>query len=138
MAYIKIVLLIAVLLLAILLWRNHGTNRGGAYAKIGMVLFMLFALYAISRPDDVTWLAKRLGVGRGADLVLYLLVVGFGFFAISTYLRFKELEVRFAKLSRALALAEARRAEQADMRPLISPAASEPASKVVDGSSDPL
>ena len=43
------------------------------------------------------------------SLVLYVLVVGFGFFAISTYLRFKELELKLAKLARAVALNEADR-----------------------------
>ena len=52
-------------------------------------------------------MAGLLGVGRGADLVLYVLVVGFGFFAISTYLRFKELELKYARLARAIALNEA-------------------------------
>ena len=36
-----------------------------------------------------------------------VLVVGFGFFAISTYLRFKELELKYARLARAIALNEA-------------------------------
>jgi hypothetical protein len=73
----------------------------------------------VIRPDDVTWVAGLLGVGRGADLVLYVLVVGFGFFAISTYLRFKELELKFARLARAIALNEA---DQRDhQHPMIAP-----------------
>jgi hypothetical protein len=113
MTLIKIVLVIGVLGIAILLVRHHGTNRGGAYAKIGLGVFLLFAAYAVIRPEDVTWVAGLLGVGRGADLVLYLLVIGFGFFAISTYLRFKELELRIARLARALAVSEARQRDQA-------------------------
>ena len=109
MTVIKIVLIIAVIGLAVFLLRNHGTNRGGAYVKIAMALFLLFAAYAVVRPDDVTWAASVLGVGRGADLVLYALVVGFGFFAISTYLRFKELELKYARLARAIALNDAER-----------------------------
>ena len=58
-------------------------------------------LMRVIRPDDITWMATQLGVGRGTDLVLYLLVMGFGFFAISTYLRFKEMELRYARLARA-------------------------------------
>jgi hypothetical protein len=67
----------------------------------------------VIRPDDLTWVAMQLGVGRGADLLLYALVVGFGFFAISTYLRFKELELKYARLARAVAINEA---EQVDLR----------------------
>ena len=107
MTVIKIVLIIGVVGLLLFLLRSHGTNRGGAYVKIGMAVFLAFAAYAVLRPDDVTWVAGLLGVGRGADLVLYVLVVGFGFFAISTYLRFKELELKYARLARAIALNEA-------------------------------
>lgn len=109
MVLIKVLLAMAALALVMLILRNHGTNRGGAYVKIAMSLFLLFALYAVFRPDDVSWLAAKVGVGRGTDLVLYLLVVGFGFFAVSTYLRFKELELRYAKLARAIAISEAER-----------------------------
>lgn len=109
MTVIKIVLIIAVIGLAVFLLRNHGTNRGGAYVKIGLTVFLFFAAYAVVRPDDVTWVANGLGVGRGADLLLYALVVGFGFFAISTYLRFKELELKYARLARAIALKDAER-----------------------------
>ncbi len=107
MTVIKIMLIIGVVGLLLFLLRSHGTNRGGAYVKIGMAVFLAFAAYAVIRPDDVTWVAGLLGVGRGADLVLYVLVVGFGFFAISTYLRFKELELKYARLARAIALNEA-------------------------------
>ena len=97
--------------------RSHGTNRGGAYIKIAMVAFLAFAGYAVIRPDDVTWIAEKLGVGRGADLVLYALVVGCGFFAISTYLRFKELELKYARLARAVALSDADRRDHGNDRP---------------------
>src|SRR6478735_9079361 len=107
MTVIKILLIIGVIGLLLLLVRSHGTNRGGALVKIGMAVFLVFAAYAVIRPDDVTWVAGKLGVGRGADLVLYLLVIGFGLFAISTYLRFKELELKYARLARAIALNEA-------------------------------
>ena len=101
MTVIKILLIIGVVGLLVFLLRSHGTNRGGAYVKIGMAVFLAFAAYAVIRPDDVTWVAGLLGV------LLYVLVVGFGFFAISTYLRFKELELKYARLARAIALNEA-------------------------------
>jgi hypothetical protein len=109
---IKILLILAVLALAVLALRQHGTNRGSALAKLGMAAFLLLAAYAVIRPQDVTWLAERLGVGRGTDLVLYLLVVGFGFFAVTTYLRFKQMEAQLAALARRFALDEAVRTEQ--------------------------
>ncbi len=117
MTVIKILLILAVIGLMVFVLRSHGTTRGGAYVKIGLGIFMAFAVYAVVRPDDVSWVAARLGVGRGTDLLLYLLVVGFGFFAISTYLRFKEMELKYARLARAIALSDADRRDQAGGSP---------------------
>ena len=121
MTIIKILLILAVLALLLVLLRSHGTNRGGAYVKIGMAIFLAFAAYAVIRPEDVTWVAAQLGVGRGTDLVLYLMVVGFGFFAISTYLRFKEMELKYARLARAIALADAERRDALAVPPARGP-----------------
>lgn len=107
MTVIKVLLILAVIGLLMYLLHSHGTTKGGAYVKVGMVVFLVFCVYAVIRPEDVSWVASRLGVGRGTDLVLYLLVVGFGFFAISTYLRFRELELKYARLARAVALLDA-------------------------------
>ncbi|HOZ58945.1 MAG TPA: DUF2304 domain-containing protein [Nakamurella multipartita] len=107
MTIIKILLIAAALGLLVLLVRNHGTNRASALTKIWLTLFLLFAIYAVIRPGDVSWVAAQLGVGRGTDLVLYLLVVTFGYFGVFTYLRFKELQLRFATLARAFALLDA-------------------------------
>jgi hypothetical protein len=61
---------------------------------------------AVLWPAGVTWVAHRLGVGRGTDLVLYLLVVAVSFFALNTYLRFKALERKLTDLARSVALQE--------------------------------
>ena len=75
------------------------------------MLFVVAAVYAILRPDDTTVLANWLGVDRGADLLTYALVIAFVFTTLSTYLRFKELEVRYAQLARAVALQNAQAPE---------------------------
>jgi len=61
----------------------------------------------VLRPDDVTFLATKVGVGRGADLLLYLLVVAFVFVVLNVYLRFRDLGERYTDLARAVALREA-------------------------------
>jgi hypothetical protein len=48
--------------------------------------------------------AHWLGVDRGTDLMLYALIIAFSFTTLSTYLRFKDLELRYARLARAVAL----------------------------------
>ena len=82
--------------------------KAKAWVKVGYLLFVITAVYAVLRPDDTTVVANWLGVDRGADLLTYALVIAFVFTTLSTYLRFKELELRYARLARAVALEGAR------------------------------
>jgi hypothetical protein len=102
--WIKILHILAVLGLLLFFLRNHGTSRSGATVKLAFALFVVFGIVTVLAPNLSSWLASLVGVGRGADLVLYGLVVAFGFATINTYLRFKELELRYARLARAVAL----------------------------------
>jgi len=108
MNWIQILLIAAVLTLLVYLLRSRRSAQAKAWVKIGYVLFVLAAVYAIVRPDDTTVVANWLGVARGADLLEYALIVAFLFTTISTYMRFKDLELRYAQLARAVALEGAR------------------------------
>ena len=108
---IKVLLLLAGALLVAFFVANRRKARAKAGVKIGFVLFVVFMVYAVIRPDDLTWVANRLGVQRGTDLVLYALVMGFAFATVSTWVRFREQELRYARLARTIALADAVRPE---------------------------
>jgi len=101
---IQFLLILAVLVLLVTFLRHHGTTLAGAGVKIGFALFMVLAVLAVLLPTEVSRVAQFFGVGRGTDLVLYGLVVAFAFATINTYLRFKELELRYARLARAIAI----------------------------------
>lgn len=104
---IQAVLILAAVLLFVLFLRRSHTARLQAFKRIGFLLFCLFGILAVLKPDLMTWLANRVGVGRGTDLLLYMLTVVFGFFALNTYLRFKDTERRLTRLVRALAIRDA-------------------------------
>ncbi len=108
MNWIQVLLIGAVVALLVYLLRSRTNAKAKAWVKVGYVLFVIAAVYAILRPDDTTVLANWLGVDRGADLLTYSLAIAFVFTTISTYLRFKELELRYARLARAVALQSAR------------------------------
>ena len=108
---IKLLLLLAGAALVLFFVANRRKARAKAGVKIGFVLFVVFMVYAVLRPDDLTWVANRLGVQRGTDLVLYALVMGFAFVTVSTWVRFREQELRYARLARTIALANAVRPE---------------------------
>jgi hypothetical protein len=104
---IQFLLIAAVLLLLVFFLRWHGTSRASASVKIGFVLFLVFGIVAVLYPNAVTRLALAVGVGRGTDLLLYVLVVAFSFAMINMYLRFRSLQLREARLVRAIALRDA-------------------------------
>lgn len=108
---IKVLLLLAGAALVMFFVANRRKARAKAGVKIGFVLFVVFMVYAVIRPDDLTWIANKLGVQRGTDLVLYALVMGFAFVTVSTWVRFREQELRYARLARTIALANAVRPE---------------------------
>jgi small membrane protein len=112
MNWIQGLLIIAVVSLLVYLLRSRGTAQARAWVKVGFMLFVLAAVYAILRPNDTTVVAKWLGVDRGADLMEYALIIAFVFTTLSAYMRFKDLELRYARLARAIALESARVPEE--------------------------
>ncbi len=113
MNWIQALLIVSVVALLVYLLRSRRSARSKAWVKVGFVLFVVAGVYAILRPDDTTVVANWLGVARGADLIGYILVIAFVFVTLSAYLRFKDLELKYAKLARAVALQNARMPEDA-------------------------
>ena len=111
MNWIQVLLITAVLALLVYLLRSRTNAKAKAWVKVGYLLFVVAAVYAVLRPDDTTVVANWLGVDRGADLLTYALVIAFVFTTLSTYLRFKELELRYARLAREVALQSIRKPE---------------------------
>jgi small membrane protein len=104
MNWIQGLLIASIFALVIYLVRSRRSAQSQAWVKVGFVLFVLAGVYAVLRPNDTTVVAHWLGVARGTDLMLYALIIAFSFSTLSTYLRFKDLELRYARLARAIAL----------------------------------
>ena len=58
-------------------------------------------------PDFTQALAKRLGVGRGADLIFYLSILIFWFVILKLYVRIRKLEQQFTEFIRQDAIKNA-------------------------------
>ena len=100
----QILLLLATFMLVVYFLSRRRKARAKAGVKLGFVLFIVAAVWAVLRPDDLTVLANFVGVDRGTDLLLYVVVVAFLFTTLSTWIRFREQELRYARLARAVAL----------------------------------
>lgn len=111
MNWIQILLIASIVVLLVYLLRSRRNAQSKAWVKVGYVLFVIAAIYAVVRPNDTTVVANWLGVDRGADLMEYALVIAFLFTTLSAYMRFKDLELKYAQLARAIALEGARAPE---------------------------
>lgn len=79
-----------------------------------LLLLMVFGLgiFAVIFPDITSEIAVFVGVGRGADLVLYALVVVFVGNSLFTAGKFRHQERDITRLARALAISEAPHPEE--------------------------
>lgn len=112
MNWIQGLLITSIIALLVYLLRSRRSAQSKAWVKVGYLAFVLAGVYAVLRPNDTTVVAHWLGVDSGTDLMLYALIIAFSFTTLSTYLRFKDLELRYARLARAVALEGARVPEQ--------------------------
>jgi hypothetical protein len=78
---------------------------------LAMVLFScaLGAVVLVWYPDLATEIANLLGVGRGADLLLYIWFAVSGVLLLGAYLRIRRLSEELTELVRAVALMQAGR-----------------------------
>jgi small membrane protein len=82
-----------------------------AWKKIFMVLFVIFMIISIIHPGLTTSIAQKVGIGRGADLILYLLAIGFVFESISIHFKLQQQRTLTNKLARKIAILEAKTVE---------------------------
>ena len=103
---IKVLLIASVMAAAF--WLLRGRRAGGrlALTRLAGLAFAGCWVLAVLAPDLVTRVANLVGVGRGTDLVLYVLVVAFLFTTAGQHQKIAQLSDDVAVLTRALALVE--------------------------------
>jgi hypothetical protein len=99
----QILAIVAVVAIAIVVVRGGGA-RHQAVRRILLVLFVLGAAVAVLFPQVLTWLANLVGIGRGTDLLLYVMVIAFLALVATTYRRFRQMEEQITTLARRVAL----------------------------------
>ncbi|WP_134773167.1 DUF2304 domain-containing protein [Ornithinimicrobium flavum] len=101
---IKIVLLVAIVVVTTMLTRSTAGARHQAVRRLMLVAFVVLAAAAILFPRLLTQVAQFLGVGRGADLLLYGLTVVFLGYVAASYRRMRQMEQQVTVLARELAV----------------------------------
>ncbi|WP_010203462.1 DUF2304 domain-containing protein [Salinibacterium sp. PAMC 21357] len=96
-----------VILIAGYFMLRGGGARHQAMQRILMLLFMVAAVSSVFLPGLWTYAANLVGVGRGADLLLYITVLVFLGFVATSYRRFRRTEKDITELARKVALLSA-------------------------------
>jgi hypothetical protein len=100
--YMLIVVLGTFLLYLLVLPRKTVLRKGF------IIIFVLTMLTFTIKPEWSSVIANMVGVSRGVDLLFYLSHLVLFYVAFMYYLKFKDIELRFTKLVRQLALEAAR------------------------------
>ena len=72
-----------------------------------MLAVLAFLATVVVRPDVSHQIAAMAGIGRGADMMIYLAILFLLFISASLYLRIKRLQLMLVELTRSIALLEA-------------------------------
>lgn len=87
--------------------RSRTAHSVSASKKLLFIALMAVLVIAVLAPNLVTEAANLVGVGRGTDLVLYLMAVSFGFYVVNDYLRSQDNRQQLHRLARRIAVLEA-------------------------------
>lgn len=90
--------------------RTVGRFRKGTISLVELIVWLTFWIAVgilVLVPEMTQKLARVLGVGRGADAVFYISLVGLSYAFFRLYLRLRQLEQQLTLLVRKLALQEA-------------------------------
>lgn len=107
MIIVQLILIAAFVTLFFLALRSRTAHSVSASKKIAFLLFLVVVVAAVLSPTLVSEVANLVGVGRGTDLVLYLLAVMFCFYVVNDYLRSQDARHQLYKLARKIAVLEA-------------------------------
>jgi len=115
MTVFQLLLILGVVAAALLVVRFLPGDRSLALKRIFALIFAIAAVLAILFPNMLTAIAQFFGIGRGADLLLYVFIIASLLFSVATVRAKARSDARVTELARSVALIEARLSEaQAD------------------------
>jgi small membrane protein len=78
--------------------------RQPALDKLFIGFLMATGIFFVLDPEITNQLAHFLGIGRGADLIFYLAILGFGYIVLLLYSKIKKLEDQLTQIVRKQSL----------------------------------
>ncbi len=111
--WIQLLLIAVIIALGIFFVRRPGSDSHLAMRRIVFGFFVVVAILAVLFPHAITWVAQLIGVGRGTDLLLYIVSMMFLVFVYTQFHRNAQMQQKITGLARAIALLEAERSAPA-------------------------
>ncbi len=106
--------LILILLVLGLLVLYFSRLRSGLLDRIAVLTFGVLGIAMAAAPDWTTRVANLVGVGRGADLFIYLSLVGFAFVVLLLYSKLRGIQASLTDLARTIAIERAHAPDEPD------------------------
>ncbi len=104
---IQIILILGLAGPAVILLLPSKGARSLAIRRLTLLLVLVVGIFAIMFPSLADSVAALVGVGRGADLLLYGLIIVFIGYTLSTSAHLRRVDRQISALTRELAIAEA-------------------------------
>ena len=101
---IRILLILALLVTIAYAVRNR---KHTPLVSMAALLFGLVGIFCVAMPDITTTVAHLLGVGRGADLLLYCFIISSVLMILNLHLRLLRLQGTLTNMVREFALSKA-------------------------------
>ena len=111
---IQIIIVIIALGLLLFVLSGSQTHSSRAWKKIALCLLAIAMIIAVVYPGTTTEVAHIVGVGRGADLLLYMLSLAFIGYVLNNYIHQQRDKDTVYRLARKIALLDAN--ERYDIR----------------------
>ena len=101
---IQVILTVGFFLIALYGWSHLRRIR---FVSIGMILASGFAMFLVWDPAVTTVVANALGIGRGADLVMYFFLVFVVFQLVLLHVKLRTQMTLLTELARRVAIGSA-------------------------------
>lgn len=100
MMWLQIFITFLVILIWIKIFKQWQQNKVGLVSFLIWLVLWLVILLVFWQPDITTYLANFLGIGRGADLIVYLSIILIFYLIFKIFIRLDKTDKLITKLVR--------------------------------------
>ncbi len=105
--YIQIILLLIAVFMLGKAWDKFKRKQISQFSFGVWIIFYLIFVVVVAYPHSTTYIAHIVGIGRGADLVMYAAFILIFYTLFNIFIRLKELDKNITIITRHLSLKDA-------------------------------